>query len=142
SPRQGAQGAKLQVTVLGSGFAANCQVQLQPSVGIQISAASMPAPNEMQVILRIEASAAVGERELWVVCPASSPAVPGGRTAVGLYPFEVIAGAPSPAPQPLSIKSFSPRQAAQGSAAGLTVVGTGFASGCEVRLQPAADIQI
>jgi hypothetical protein len=122
TPSTGSQGASVPVTLTGTGFANPLTVNVSGS-GITVSNVSVVSSTQATATLAIAASAGVGQYNVSVTTNAGTS---------GTKPFTVTAASGAP-----TLTSIVPSSGALGTSVNVTLTGTNFTTGSQVRLQGA-----
>ncbi|HUJ31730.1 MAG TPA: hypothetical protein VLY23_10660 [Candidatus Acidoferrum sp.] len=148
TPTSGAQGTSVTLTFTGINFTAPASVQFSPPTGLTPSGVTVSSANQIQVTLKIDASASLGPRQ--VVLTMGNQLLPAN------LPFTVTAGqacqpniagvACQPAggnqTSPPALRGYAPTQGAQGSAVTLTFTGANFAAPASVQFNPPTGLTV
>ena len=119
SPAQGEQGQTLKININGTNLADVVEVRL--GAGIAVNSFSVQSPDQVEASITIVAGAVPGAREVTVITPGGSFALPDS--------FIVRSGLPT-------ITGISPAQDRQGATLNLTITGTNLAGTIGIWLGP------
>jgi phosphatidylinositol-3-phosphatase len=119
SPQAGSQGSSVPVTLTGTGFAVPLTVNASGS-GITISNVSVISSTQATATFNIAANAGLGQHNVSVTTTAGTS---------GTMPFTVNAGGLP------TLTSVAPSSGALGTSVNVTLTGTNFTTGSQVRLQ-------
>ena len=148
TPTQSAQGTSVILTFTGINFAAPASVIFSPNTGLTAAAVTVSNSNQIQVTLKIDASAPLGPRQVLLIVADHS--------LTATMPFTVTAGQPCTANlaavgcQPSSrgpavapaLQSYSPTQGAQGASITLTFAGSNFAAPASIAFNPPTGLMV
>ena len=124
TPLLGTQGSTVTVTFTGTNFIAPTSVQFTPNAGLTVQSATVTNANQIQAVVNIAPTAALGARG--VVVTSGKTRLPASNT------FTVVSGSKVQLP-PMQILRVVPNQIAAGSQnVDLTLQGTNFVPGIQV----------
>ncbi len=120
TPNSGTQGTAVNVTLAGSGFIAGATVGVTGS-GITVSNVTVVSGTQITATLNIAANATTGAHNISITTT-------GGTSNTVAFTVNSASGLPT-------LTSIAPSSGAQGTSVNVTLTGTNFTTGSQVRLQ-------